>query len=74
MTPTSANTPAVPMMPTIEQKFEEMKKRATNINETDFRDLPALECARCSCCVSFGGCDNFEQQQFTVANVCRCNL
>lgn len=58
----------------IVQRFEEMKRKANSIDNNEFRDLPELECGECGRLVSFGGCDNLAEQQFTVDTVCRCNL
>ena len=58
----------------IVQRFEEMKRKSNSIDDDEFRDLPELECGEYGRLVSFGGCDNLAEQQFTVDNVCRCNL
>ena len=56
------------------QRFEEMKRKSNSIDDDEFRDLPALECGECGRLVSFGGCANLLEHQFTVDTVCRCNL
>ena len=50
-------------------RFDQMAEEATN--ET-IKDLPALLCGTCGLCETFGGSDNFEDENFTILNVCLC--
>ena len=65
-------TPSPTPISEICQRFESMKRRALETNDHYFCDLPALECEKCGKCISFGGCDNFAAQQFTIEHVCHC--
>ena len=50
-------------------RFDQMAEEAAN--ET-VKDLPALECGTCGLCATFGGSENFEDEHFTILNVCLC--
>jgi hypothetical protein len=52
-------------------RFDQMAEEAAN--ET-IKDLPALECGTCGLCATFGGSDNFEDENFTILNVCLCEI
>lgn len=63
----------MPIQCAIQDKFEEMKTEALQLDST-FHTLPALECGDCGKCVTFGGCSTFLEKQFTVNDLCKCNL
>tara|TARA_B100000795_G_scaffold261625_1_gene238585 strand:+ start:429 stop:647 length:219 start_codon:yes stop_codon:yes gene_type:complete len=51
--------------------FDQMADDAAN---EAIIDLPALSCGTCGLCVSFGGSKNFEDEHFTILNVCLCEI
>jgi hypothetical protein len=54
-------------------KYETMVSRARSINCEAFTDLPALLCNVCGHCVSFGGIEHLQEQQYEEWDVCYCS-
>ena len=55
-----------------QEKYEEMKRNALNLNCAELNDLPPLECITCQKIRSFGGRQTFETNIFTIVDICKC--
>lgn len=47
---------------------------AMNENSEAFKDLPQLECQSCGKCTHFGGSKNLMENDFTLNDVCGCEM
>ena len=54
-------------------KYEQLKREALETNCIDFCDLPPLHCGECGKHATFGGCQMFVVNKYSVDEMCTCN-